>query len=254
MLVAGCGLTDRAAARAGLGAVLGSAGAAKPLPADGPVQVDDPLAAGAGGVDDRLRSSIAELVDQPKYRGDRGFGSGSSEQLGLVLQHPGQALTVPGAGHGRRHCHGDLVGRQRRVDARDDSGDQVHGVAPVVGRALGASGTALAITAADSPELAACRAGLSHRTAYSAVPVLTAALEGAQLLAALGADRRRDPGRAGLAQRDEKVRDRAGRRGLAIGQHRRPVQQGLRQPAPFSAAAGHALDHIGDRRAVQGGS
>jgi hypothetical protein len=108
VLVADRGLADRVAAGTGLGSRLGHAIAAEPLPADGPVQVDDPPAARAGRVADRVRSSVAELVDQPQHRGDRGFGAGSGEQVGSVLQHPGQTLALPGAGNGRGHRLGDL--------------------------------------------------------------------------------------------------------------------------------------------------
>ena len=116
LLVAGRGLADRPAPGAGLGAGLGGAVAAQPLPVDSPVQVNDSTAAGAGRADDRARSGVAQAC-----RSDAGptwhrcFGAGAGEQLGPVLQRPGKLMTVPGPGGRQPHRCGGDVGRQCRV-------------------------------------------------------------------------------------------------------------------------------------------
>ncbi|GGZ29889.1 hypothetical protein [Streptomyces poonensis] len=69
------------------------------------------------------------------------------------------------------------------------------------------------------------------------------ALEGPQLLAALRADRCRDRRGAGLAELDEQIADRPGRRGPAVGQDGGPHRQSLGQLARLRSAARDRGDH-----------
>ena len=85
VLVAGGGLADRAAAGTRLGSGPGHAVAAKPLPADGPVQVDVP--AGSRGRPARMIALAlrrrASLSISRSTDWDGCLGPGSGEQLGL---------------------------------------------------------------------------------------------------------------------------------------------------------------------------
>ena len=76
--------------------------------------------------------------------------------------------------------------------AGDDLRDYSDGITEVTGRALGAPGHPVAVAAVDGTQLPACGAGLLDRAADTAVPVVAPPLEGAQVLAALGAGRRGD--------------------------------------------------------------
>ena len=99
MLVPGGRFTDASAAGAGLGPGPGHAVAAEPDPAAWLDQRDRPAAVRARGADDSGGAGVAELVDQPQHRWDRGFSSGPGEQSGPVGQRPGQLVTLslPGA-------------------------------------------------------------------------------------------------------------------------------------------------------------
>jgi hypothetical protein len=201
---------------------------------------------------DRLRAGVAKLVDQPQDRGNGRLRPVPGEQSGPVLKCPGERPALPGPGHYRQHRRRHRLGIQRRVGTGDDLRDQRDGVT-AAGRAPGAAGLPVPVTAVDAPQLAACRAGFPDRAADRAVPVLAAPLEGAQVLAAAGAGRRRDARRTGGAQGDEQLRDCPGCRGPPVREHARVVQQGLGQPAALGPAAGHALRRLRDHRAVQRG-
>src|SRR5260370_8462050 len=97
--------------------------------------------------------------------------------------------------HGRR----DRLGQDTGVDHGDDPGHDRNRV-PIA--ALGPAGEAMRsprpVADADRPAEPTARAWFRYRAAGPAVPVLAAALQGAQLLAAPGTGRRRDDHRPGL--------------------------------------------------------
>ena len=105
----------------------GDAVAARPLPADPPVQRDDPAAAGAGGRTIPVAPASQSSLDQPQHRRDRCLGAGAGEQPGLVLQGPGQLTALPGPGGGRRapprpRASAGSAGIDRGDDLIDDLG------------------------------------------------------------------------------------------------------------------------------------
>src|SRR5260370_12233880 len=106
--------------------------------------------------------------------------------------------------HGRR----DRLGQDPGVDHGDDPGHDRNRV-PIA--ALGPAGEAMRsprpVADADRPAEPTARAWFRYRAAGPAVPVLAAALQGAQLLAAPGTDRRRDDHRPRLAPRDQPIPD-----------------------------------------------
>ena len=226
LLVAGRGLADRPAPATGLGAGLGGAVAAQPLPVDSPVQVNDSTAAGAGRADDRARSGVAQGVDKAQHRPCRCFGAGAGEQLGPVLQRPGKLMTVPGPGGRQPHRCGGDVGRQGRVGGGYHVDRELERVTPAVGRTRHAAWLSVAVPRVDRADSSALAARFADRTADSAVPVVAAALQRAQVFAALGAHRCRNARCASLVQRDQQVPDRARGGRAAVIEHSRPVAAG----------------------------
>jgi hypothetical protein len=115
---------------------------------------------------------------------------------------------------------------------------------------LPAARLSLPVDGGNDPVLAAGRAASRPADAHAAIPVLAAALERAQRLAARHADRRGDHDGAGLAQRDQQVPDdpRCGR--LTIGQDRRPLGEGLGELAPFGPAIGDTHDRLPGQRRI----
>ena len=239
VLIAGSRLPDDPAARACYGAGPGHAVAAEPHPVAGLDQGNDPPAVRAGGADDPLRPGVGQGADQPQYRRDRCSRAGSGEQPGVILQRPRQTAALPGAGRGSMHGGHDRPGQDIGIDHGDDPGHDRSGV-PIA--ALGLAGRATRssrpVADADRPAEPAARAWFRSGAAGPAVPVLAAALQGAQLLAAPGADRRRDSHGTGPAQRDQQIPGHPGRRGTPVGEQRRLVQQRLSQPASLGAAGG----------------
>jgi len=118
-------------------------------------------------------------------------------------------------------------------------------------RTLPAVGLSRPIAQRDRARVAADGARHGLGTVHPAVPVLASALEGPQRLAALGADRRRDVHRAGVAQRGQQLPDRLRRGRAAIGENLRPGQQRLSESAAFSPTSGHAGHHLGDAGPLQ---
>ena len=118
---------------------------------------------GAGGMNDRLRACVAKPVDQPQHRGNRRLRADSCEEGGPVLQDPGQRLPLPGPRHRRPHGRSHHLGAQRRVSAGDDLDDQTDRIAASSGRALGAPGLPVPVTAVDTPDLPAGRARFPDR-------------------------------------------------------------------------------------------
>lgn len=102
-LVAGCGFSDGAAARAGLCPGLGHAVAAQPLPTSPSVQVNVAVAAGAGRANDHPGARVVKLVDQPQHGRQMGLRACSGEQLGPLCQCPGELIAPPHSGHRRGH-------------------------------------------------------------------------------------------------------------------------------------------------------
>src|SRR5438034_5087281 len=112
---------------------------------------------------------------------------------------------------------GDGVPAGIRVQPGDDAVNHGYRVAAVCLPALGASWVPGSVPGEDRPDLPARSARFRPLLADRAVPVLAAALEGPQLLAASCAARRRDRLRAGLAQRRQQVADGPRRRRPAVG-------------------------------------
>ena len=251
LLVAGRGLADRPASATGLGAGLGGAVAAQPLPVDSPVQVNDSTAAGAGRADDRARFGVAQGVDKAQDRPCRCFGAGAGEQFGPVLQRPGKLMTVPGPGGRRPHRCGGDVGRQGRVGGGYHVDRELERVTPAVGRTRHAAWLSVAVPGVDGADSSALAARFADRTADCAVPVVAAALQRAQVFVALGAHRCRNARCASLVQRNQQVPDRARGGRAAVIEHSWPLEQGLGKASSFGPAAGHALDDAGHCCAVQ---
>lgn len=210
VFVAGSGFFDRPAACAGLSPGFGHAGPAKPLPVNRAVQVDDSLAVWAGRVRDRRGAGVAELVDQPQHRWDWGLGTGAGEQVGPFLQRPREWKAPPGAGHRGADGGGHDVCRHRAIDAGDHVHDDLHGIAAVAGKALGASGIPAAVSTMQRADVAAGRTGFPPRPACTAVPILAAPLQRAQMFATFRADRWRDRPCACRAQGQQQIGDHAG--------------------------------------------
>jgi hypothetical protein len=250
LLVAGRGLADRPAPATGLGAGLGGAVAAQPLPVDSPVQVNDSTAARAGRADYRARFGGAQGVDKAQDRPCRCISAGAGEQLGPVLQRPGKLMAVPGPrGRQPHRCGGD-VARQRRVGGGYHVDRELERVTPV-GRTRHAAWVSVAVPRRDRADSSAPAARFADRTADCAVPLVAAALQRAQLFAALGAHRCRNARCTSLIQRDQQVPDRARGRRAAVIENSWPIEQGLGKASPFGPTARHALDGAGHCSAVQ---
>ncbi|MGW1507078.1 hypothetical protein ACWCQW_53395 [Streptomyces mirabilis] len=95
---------------------------------------------------------------------------------------------------------------------------------------------------ADTSDVAAGGALGGLLSADRAVPVPALALEGSQVLAALGADRWRDRCGAGLAEPDEQIADGPGRRGPAVGQDGGPLGPGFWVCTPRHRSILRAVD------------
>ena len=242
VLVAGSRLPDDPAARACYGAGPGHAVAAEPHPVARPGQGNDPPAVRAGGADDPLRPGVGQGADQPQYRRDRCSRAGPGEQPGVILQCPRQPAELPGPGRGGagRGAHGR--GADAGIYRGDNLEQDLHRVEVVIVPAARTARPSLAVADADRPAESAACAWFRFRAADPAVPVLAAALQGAQLLAAPGADWRRDDHGTGLAQRDQQIPGHARRRGAPVGEQRRLVQQRLSQP-PSLGTAGRDTPH-----------
>ena len=211
VFVAGSCLPPGAAPRAGFGAGLGHAVAAQPQPVAWFHQRDHPAAVWTGRAHDTARAGRDQGVDEPQHRRHTGVGAGAGQQFGAVLHGPGQLVppTLPGrdtdrGGHRGRVQHG--------IDRGDDPAQDLHRVDAVLRSAGSAQRSSSAVPASDATGLPAPHARFQPGTADPAVPMLAAALQGAQRLPAVGADRRRDRHRPGPAQRDQQIPDRPGRR------------------------------------------
>lgn len=164
----------------------------------------------------------------------------AGEQFGPVLQRPRELIALPGLGHRRVHRSDDDCGRQGRIDRRDDLHHDAHRVVAVVGRTPRASGLPMPVATVHPPGLPAARARLTPRAADTAVPVLAATLQGAQRLAALGADRRGDRRGARLAQRDQQITHDPRCRGAALREDRRGSASSVRRAAARVISTGAA--------------
>jgi DDE superfamily endonuclease len=102
----------------------------------------------AGRPDDAVGASLDEQVDQPQHRRDRCLCTGTGQQLGTVLQGPGELVALPRLRRRRRHGGGDGLGRRLRVDRRDDARHDGHRVPGW--RALRAPGPAVPVTQVDA--------------------------------------------------------------------------------------------------------
>ena len=151
-------------------------------------------------------------------------------------------MTVPGPGGRQPHRCGGDVGRQGRVGGGYHVDRELERVTPAVGRTRHAAWFSVAVPRVDRADSSALAARFADRTADSAVPVVAAALQRAQVFAALGAHRCRNVRCASLVQRDQQVPDRARGGRAAVIEHSWPVEQGLGESAAFGPAAGHALD------------
>ncbi|MDX3639594.1 hypothetical protein [Streptomyces sp. MB09-02B] len=151
----------------------------------------DSAAEGTGGPDDSGDFGVMKYVDQPEDRGDGGKVAVAGEQRGVTFQDPSQFLLVGGPWHGSADCIGYQIQLGLRVQLADHAVNDGEGITVVGVGALRTSWLARPVTGGDAAVLSASRASNVDRSADSAVPVLAAALERAQVLAALGADRRR---------------------------------------------------------------
>lgn len=237
VLVTDSDLLDGSAPRARLETGSGHAVAAAPLPADPPMQMDDPAAPRAWRSDDTPGAGVAQLADQPQHRRHGCPGAAAGEQPGFILQGPGEPTALPGLGGHCVHRAGHGLRRHRRIDRGDNPGDDGGGIPPVTWRALTTSRLPVPVAEGHRPGAAAGPAALTPRAADCAVPVLPAPLHGAQALAAPGAGRRRDHGGPCLAQRDQQVPDDPGRRGPAIGQDRRTLRERTGELTPLRPAS-----------------
>jgi hypothetical protein len=222
-----------------------------PAAGDAPMQPHDTIAAGTGRAGDRGGAGGDEFVDQPQHSAIRGVGAVTDQQSGVVLDDPGEPTQAPRAGEHPSRRTGRDLGRQCRFQPRDHRGENRDRVPVLVVGALLAARSALPVHGRGELHLAAAGTALrlGSRT-HRAVPVLAAALQGAQVFAALGADRRRQPRRARSAQRDEQIPDRAWCRGAPVDQHLGVVQQHLGKASSFLPAAGDADDRRRDRVTV----
>jgi hypothetical protein len=251
VLVTDSDLLDGPAPCARLEAGPGDAVAARPLPADPPVQADDATASGTRRPDDTAGAGIAELADQPQHGRDRCQGARSGQQPGLVLQCPGELTALPGPGSRRRHRGGHERGRQRGIDGCHDFHHDLGRVLAATGRALRAPWLPVPVARSHPARLVARGAGQADWAADAAVPVLSAALQGAQVLPAFGAGRRRDRPGTRLAQRDQQIPGSPRRRRPAIDEDRRPLLERLGELAPLGPAAGDARHGFPDHRPAE---
>ena len=182
-VVAGRGLTHCPAPAAGLGAGLGGAVAAQPLAVDPPVQADDSTAAGAGWADYRACLGVAQGLDQPQHRRCRCFGAGAGEQLGPLLPTPRQADAAARiAGRPprppRRRRHSARQGRYLVITSTVSSTGHAHSS----GGHAHAARLPVTVAVATRRVLPARTARSAGRTADTAVPLLAAALQRAQVV------------------------------------------------------------------------
>ncbi len=82
---------------------------------------------------------------------------GAGQQLGTLDHGPGQSVLPGGPFRGAFESGPDGVRIERRVEAGDQLGEFLDGIAVGVG-AFGASGLAMAVASDDSPLLMAARA------------------------------------------------------------------------------------------------
>lgn len=216
--IAGGGLAVGAAAYAFFDAGLGDAVAADPLPIQRLVEAYDSVTEGAGRPDDPRDVGVMKHIDQPDDRGSGGKVPVAGQQGGGGFQSPGQFLLVGGSGHRPADRVGDEAGVHVRIQVADHTVNNGEGIATVGVRALRASRLAGPVPGGDATVLPASGAIDIDGSADSAIPVLAAALERAQMFAALGADRRRDHLGPGLAQGDEQVTEGPRRWGSAVAQ------------------------------------
>ena len=246
-LVAGGGLADGPAPRARLGPGPGHAAAAAPHPADPPVEPDGPVTALAGRGRDLPCSGGPEFVDEPEHARHRRPRTVPGQQPGVVLDGPGQLPQLGWPGEHPAGRRGDLFRGQSGVCHGGHRGENHERIPVVAAGAPAAARLALPVKRGDDPLPAAGGAQPLPQPADRAIPVLAAALQGAQVPAASGAGRRGDHRGAGDAQRDQQVPGDPGRRRAAIGKDLRPLGERLGKLAPLGPAAGDAehcrLDH-----------
>ena len=248
VLVPGSWFAVDTAARARLGARFGAAVAADPHSVEDLAQRDDASAARAGRPDDAVCPGADQRVDQPQHRGHRSLGAGAGEQFGVILQCPGQAAALSGPGGDREHRVGRGRGGQVRVDGTDHLEEDLYRVTVLIGRAAVAAGSSLPVPRRDLADVPATDTPRGSGTADSAVPVLTAPLEGVQRLAAAGADGRRDSHRARPTQRDQQAPGDPGRRGTAVGEQPGTLGQRLGEAAPHVPAGSNGGQRPRPRR------
>ena len=214
----------------------------EPLPVDPPVQADDPAAAGAGRPDDpgrrrrrARRSAAAPTATRRLRRPRRSAGSGWSSQ------GPGQPAALPGPGSTPR-----VTAATRAQPAAPDRCAATTSVTISAGSWPSPGGHCAhrgrpsrsreADPAGPAAGRAAARAG-PQTPQYQSWPRRCRVRRSLPHSAQTGGEIAR---RARLAQRDQQVPDGPGCRRAPVGQHRRPVEQGLGQPAPLGPAAGDA--------------
>ena len=195
-------------------------------------------------------------VDQPEDRaaGARGARPRSAGRGGLPAPRPASADTragTPTGGPRRRSRLPSACGSSSAITSWITAiGSRSVGVG-----ALARSGVARRGPVRRSRRCSRRRRRARSRTAGRAVPVLAAALQGAQRLAALGADTAARPPGAGLAQGDAAGRRPPGAPGNARRRARRALGQGRRQAPRLRPAARDGGDHgRGSARGASAGS
>ena len=173
-----------------------------------------------------------------------GLGAGAGEQVGPVLQRPGQSAPLPGLWCGRGRRRGDQP-RPTVVGSTCATTSTMSGVGsrPSSGGHCAHLGSSVAVAAADSSQLPAGRARLARAGRR---PRSTSPRRGVAACAAVCRTRRRPAPRSSLrrpcAARSAGPRPRAGAGERPSASTAGRSQQGLGQPAALGAAAGHALD------------
>jgi hypothetical protein len=76
--------------------------------------------------DDRDRPRQTELVDEAQYRRHGGLGTCPGQQLGTVLERPGQLTALARSGGNSLNGGSDGLDIERRVDAGHDLEYDVH--------------------------------------------------------------------------------------------------------------------------------
>ena len=251
VFVPGRWFTVDTATRAGFGARLGAAGAADPDTVEDLAQRHDASAARTGRTDNAVGPGVDERVYQPQHRRHRGVSAGAGEHLGAIVQLPSKVTPLSGPGGDRAHGLGHGCGVEAGVNAGDHVDEELYRVTALIRWTRVAARLPLPVPRGDLADVPATDTRRRDETADSAVPVLSTALQGAQVLAASGADRGRDAHRTCIAQCDQQAPNNPGSLRAPVGEQAGPLSQCLGQAPAHVPARSDDSEHIGDHRAIQ---